>query len=52
MAKGSSSGPSTSVFMGIIGIVACVLVIWGALPQNLVIGIFLIIFGILAFTQK
>jgi uncharacterized membrane protein HdeD (DUF308 family) len=51
MAKGSS-GPSTGVFIGIIAIIAGVLVIWGALPINLVLGIFLIIFGILAFTQK
>jgi hypothetical protein len=51
MAKGSSM-PSTGVFTGIIAIVAGVLVIWGAVPINLVLGIFLIIFGILAFTQK
>ena len=51
MAKSSGfhiSGP----VMGLLAIVAGVLVIWGVLPIHLVIGIYLIIFGILAFMGK
>ena len=51
MAKGSGfhiSGP----VMGLLAIVAGVLVIWGALPLQWVIGVYLIIVGILAFMGK
>ncbi len=51
MAK-SSGIQISGVAMGILAIVAGVLLIWGILPVGLVVGIYLIIFGILAVINK
>jgi uncharacterized membrane protein HdeD (DUF308 family) len=51
MAKDSGSSASGTV-MGILAIVAGVLMLLGILPLYLVVGIFLIIFGILSLIGK
>ncbi len=51
MAK-SSGIQISGVAMGILAIVAGVLIIWGILPIQWVVGIFLIVFGILAVVRK
>jgi len=51
MAKGS--GPNFSgTLIGIIAIVAGILVLTGMLPLYLIIGIFLIVYGILAIIRR
>jgi uncharacterized membrane protein HdeD (DUF308 family) len=52
MASKGSGIVISGVAMGILAIVAGVLIIWGVLPLNLVVGIYLIIFGILAVVNK
>jgi hypothetical protein len=49
MAKGSSS---SGTLIGILAIVAGVLILLGFLPLYLVVGIFLIIWGILALAER
>ena len=51
MAKGSGSTASGTV-IGILAIVAGVLMLLGFLPLYLVVGIYLVIFGILALIGK
>ena len=51
MAKGSGIHLS-GVMVGILAIVAGVLIIWGSLPLQWVVGIFLIIYGIIALVGK
>lgn len=51
MAKGSGSTTSGTV-IGILAIVAGVLMLLGFLPLYLVVGIYLVIFGILALIGK
>ena len=51
MAKGSGSTASSTV-IGILAIVAGVLMLVGILPLYLVVGVFLIMFGILALIGK
>jgi hypothetical protein len=49
MAKGSGS---SGALIGILAIVAGVLILLGFLPLYLVVGIFLIIWGILALAER
>lgn len=51
MAKGSGIHIS-GLALGILAIIAGVLIIWGALSLKWVIGIFLIIYGIIALMGK
>ncbi|HJX03419.1 MAG TPA: hypothetical protein VJ488_02550 [Dehalococcoidia bacterium] len=51
MAKGSGIQVS-GVLVGILAIVAGVLILWGAISISLVIGIFLIVYGIIALIGK
>jgi len=51
MAKGSGFQISGTV-MGILAIVAGVLVIWNVVSITLVVGIYLIVFGIIALAGK
>lgn len=51
MAKGSGIKIQGTV-MGILAIVAGVLILWGLLPLYLVVGIYLIIYGVIAIVEK
>ena len=51
MAKGSGANRS-GLILGILAVVAGVLVIWGAISLKWVIGIFLIVYGIVALVGK
>ena len=51
MAKGSST-TAPGILIGILAIIAGVLILWGRLDLSLVVGIFLIIYGILALIRK
>ena len=51
MAKGTSSKFSGTL-IGIIAIVAGILILTGTLPLYLIVGIFLIVYGILAIIRR